>query len=185
MDQSKTNVPLFSRRTSDKTVGHRLVGVTVPGGTNLMVEILRQTLLKLQEQGKLPHNDPVLYLQMDNCSENKNKTLFAFLADLVLKNVFNEVHVGFLMVGHTHEDIDQFFSIISSWLRKVQMICPDPQSLSEAIKDAFWQRKGGDIPEVIIYKSYSIRTSFRLRQILCRICKQNLALLLTATPIPL
>ena len=104
-----------------------------------MVEILRQTLVKLQEQGKLPHNDPVLYLQMDNCSENKNKTLFAFLADLVSKNVFNEVHVGFLMVGHTHEDIDQFFSIISSWLRKVQTICPDPQSLSEAIIDAFRQ----------------------------------------------
>ena len=31
MDQSKTNVPLFSRRTSDKTVCHRLVGVKVHG----------------------------------------------------------------------------------------------------------------------------------------------------------
>ena len=71
MDQSKTNVTLFSKRTSDKTVGNRLIGVkvhgvanyvfivedTVPGGANLIVEILRQTLLKLQQEGKLPHND--------------------------------------------------------------------------------------------------------------------------------
>ena len=35
--------------------------------------------------------------------------------------------LGFLMVGHTHEDIDQFFSIISIHLKKV--ICPDQHSL--------------------------------------------------------
>ena len=86
MDQFKTNVPLLSKRTSDKTVGNRLIGVkvhgianyvyivedTVAGGANLMVEILRQAVLKLEAEGKLPHKNPVLYLQMDNCSENKN-----------------------------------------------------------------------------------------------------------------
>ena len=47
---------------------------------------------------------------MDNCSENKNKILFSFLSDLVSRKVFSEINVGFLMVGHTHEDIDQLFN---------------------------------------------------------------------------
>ena len=84
MDQSKTNIPLYSRRTSDRVIGIRLVGVkvhgigdyvyisctsvdtTVKGGANLMIEILRLTLLNLEKMGKLPSNNPILYLQLDN-----------------------------------------------------------------------------------------------------------------------
>lgn len=29
-----------------------------------------------------------------------------------------QVEVGFLMVGHTHEDVDALFGHISMWLRK-------------------------------------------------------------------
>ena len=87
-----------------------------------MTKILRLTLLHLDADGKLPYSNPTLYLQMDNCSENKNKILFGFLTDLVGRAVFYEIHVGFLMVGHTHEDIDQYFSVISSWLRKTETI---------------------------------------------------------------
>ena len=155
MDQSKTNIPLFSRKTSDKTWGNRLIGVKVhgignfiyivdqhtPGGANLITEILRLTLLHLDAAGKLPHSDPTLYLQMDNCSENKNQVLFGFLSDLVARRIFDEIHVGFLMVGHTHEDIDQYFSIISSWLRKTEIICPDHISLKKEIESAFAQSK--------------------------------------------
>ena len=68
MDQSKTNVPLYARRTSDRTIGIRLVGVkvhgqgdyvylvdlTVCGGANLMIEIHRLTVLHLQSNNKLP-----------------------------------------------------------------------------------------------------------------------------------
>ena len=93
MDQSKTNVPLYARRTSDCTIGIRLVGVkvhgkgdyvylvdsTVCGGANLMIEILRLTVLHLQNNNTLPTKKPILYLQLENCSENKNKVLFGFL----------------------------------------------------------------------------------------------------------
>ena len=123
MDQSKTNIPLFSRRTSTRVISQRLIGVkvhghgnwvylvdeNVKGGANLMVEVLRLTLLDLETLGKLPHVNPTLYLQLDNCSENKNKVLFGFISHLVSKGVFAEAYIGFLMVGHTHEDIVQFF----------------------------------------------------------------------------
>lgn len=32
--------------------------------------------------------------------------------------IFMKVELGFLMVGHTHEDIDALFGHISVWLRK-------------------------------------------------------------------
>ena len=50
---------------------------------------------------KLPKN---LLLQLDNyAGENKNCYLFAYLSLLVAKGVLKTVHLGFLMVGHTHK----------------------------------------------------------------------------------
>ena len=47
-----------------------------------------------------------LYLQLDNSAkDNKNKYLMAFLSLLTTRGVFKEIQVGFLLVGHTHEDI--------------------------------------------------------------------------------
>uniref|UniRef100_A0A8W8JJX8 DUF7869 domain-containing protein n=1 Tax=Magallana gigas TaxID=29159 RepID=A0A8W8JJX8_MAGGI len=61
---------------------------------------------------------PVLYLQADNCfRENKNKFVLSFLELLVRRRIFYEVQLSFLHVGHTHEDIDQMFSVIADNLR--------------------------------------------------------------------
>lgn len=55
---------------------------------------------------------------MDNCArENKNKDVFAYCAFLVQCGLFDRVEVSFLPVGHTHEDIDQLFSVIGRYLR--------------------------------------------------------------------
>lgn len=48
-----------------------------------------------------------LYLQLDNSAkDNKNQFLMAFLSMLTYRRVFKEIQVGFLLVGHTHEDIE-------------------------------------------------------------------------------
>jgi hypothetical protein len=58
-------------------------------------------------------------LQMDNClKDNKNWHLLAFLSLLTVKDVFEEMKLGFLIVGHTHEDIDGCFSYLSKKLRE-------------------------------------------------------------------
>ena len=31
-----------------------------------------------------------------------------------------QIQLSFLMVGHTHEDIDQVFSMVSAYLKKIQ-----------------------------------------------------------------
>jgi hypothetical protein len=53
---------------------------------------------------------PVLNVQLDNaCSDNKNRCVFSFFSLLVQKGVFREVDINFLLIGHTHEDIDAMF----------------------------------------------------------------------------
>jgi hypothetical protein len=125
MDQRKTCIPYYLNPPkclgSDYSIKNRVFGAIVHSfgtyvywctpqmqhNTNLMIEVLRRTLLKYQEaQGYLP---PVLYLQMENASDNKSKLFFAFLALLIEKNIFRKIKVSYLVVGHTHKDIDAFF----------------------------------------------------------------------------
>ncbi len=60
-----------------------------------------------------------LLLHMDNyVKDNKNRHLLAFLSLLIACEVFEEVQSRFLIVGHTHEDIDGSFGYLSKNLRK-------------------------------------------------------------------
>ena len=60
----------------------------------------------------------VLYLQLDNTSKgNKCKEIVGYCGWLVDWKVFKKIIVSFLPVGHTHEDIDQFFSRLAIYLK--------------------------------------------------------------------
>jgi hypothetical protein len=60
-----------------------------------------------------------LWIQADNApSDNKNHTLLAFCGLLVGQGVFKTVQLNHLIVGHTHEDIDAFFAILSRLLKR-------------------------------------------------------------------
>lgn len=67
----------------------------------------RAQLAAIEAGRKLPS---VLYVQLDNCRSNKSKIMFAYASWLVMANVFEKVRLCFCLVGHTHENIDQFFS---------------------------------------------------------------------------
>ena len=135
MDQRKTCAPFFNNPpqniNAEQVLKTKLVAAMVHGhgtylywateqiahDTNLTVECLRRTILKYHaEKGFLP---PTLYLQLDNASDNKSKQLLAFIAYLVEKRIFNRVKVSYLIVGHTHEDVDQYFSCLSRYIKKV------------------------------------------------------------------
>jgi hypothetical protein len=60
-----------------------------------------------------------LLLLMDSCvKDNKNHHLLVFLSLLTICEVFKKVQMGFLMVGHTHENIDGSFGYLLKKLRK-------------------------------------------------------------------
>ena len=56
---------------------------------------------------------------MDNTvKDNRNNIVYGFLAALVDRGFVAEVQLSFLPVGHTHEDIDAFFSRIARQIKK-------------------------------------------------------------------
>ena len=139
MDQSKTNLPHFQQKSKQTSGNWKLkthvTGAIVHGqgvygyfdicewshSSNMTIAILMNILYMYKDS--LP---PVLYLQMDNCGrENKNRFVFAFCALLVELGVFRKIKVSFLMVGHTHEDVDQMFSRFSTYLRRTDAFAMD------------------------------------------------------------
>lgn len=49
--------------------------------------------------------------------------------------------------GHTHEDIDQMFSVISRWLIK-QEVVHTPQQLAKYLAEDVWKSEGVEPPRV-------------------------------------
>ena len=63
---------------------------------------------------------PMLNLQLDNATgDNKNRFVFAFCSLLTYHGVFQEVYINFLIVGHTHDDID---ALLGRWSYKLRGI---------------------------------------------------------------
>ncbi|XP_078610377.1 uncharacterized protein LOC144881295 [Branchiostoma floridae x Branchiostoma japonicum] len=137
MDQNKTALPHFSTPTKNQSsleqMKVHLTGVLAHGQrksyvyawtskyrmdvnitTNVLIDVL--TDISKARGGRLPST---LYLQLDNSAkENKNKFMIAFCTWLVKLQVFQKVKLGYLMAGHTHEDVDQMFSRFSVKLQR-------------------------------------------------------------------
>jgi hypothetical protein len=102
---------IFNEKLSSKVF---LNYPNIHNDANLTIHVL-QNILNSWE-GTLP---PVLYLQLDNTTqENKNKYVMAYLQILVDLGTFEKIKVGFLLVGHTHDQIDQMFSRFSTKLNR-------------------------------------------------------------------
>ena len=163
-DQSKYGFPHFKDKShmSDEVpkIKMHLYGALVHGhgayaftmadhekqGHNTTIQVLQEIFLDFKKKGKaLP---PVLKLQLDNTTKtNKGQFLYGYLAMLVEYGVFQEIEVSFLPVGHTHEDIDQFFSRIAVYLRHHDTF--SRAQLSEAIKRAYIFADTGEPPTVV------------------------------------
>jgi hypothetical protein len=98
-----------------KTVLMYRTDAMVGGGANSSIELLRQMLIDasilLRKRGlPCPRS---LWLQFDNCGDNKNKEVNMYCSLLIELYAFDEIEIAFLIVGHTHASIDQYFSVIA------------------------------------------------------------------------
>ena len=85
-----------------------------PHDANITLNCLLLTLEKVKSKRQLGRN---LFLQLDNTyKENKNIYVFRAMAYLIQQEIFETIDVSFLLVGHTHNDVDQVFSRISKKL---------------------------------------------------------------------
>ena len=69
-----------------------------------------------------------LIVQSDNCSrETKNNSLCRWSACLVGLHTVSRLELRFLATGHSHEDVDQFFSMVASMLERSPELHPPQQ----------------------------------------------------------
>lgn len=76
-----------------------------------------------------------IYIQLDNCNDNKCATVLAYLYDLVRRGCLRNVKACMLIVGHTHIDIDQWFGVFSRALTRHEAL--SFPSYERVLKDAF------------------------------------------------
>jgi hypothetical protein len=162
----------------DKVIETRIVGIEVvcgpiktvlvyrtdeliSGGANITIELTRQALIDasilLRQRSLLFPR--ILWLQFDNCGDNKNKEFFAYYSLLIEAFAFEEIEIAFLIVGHTHASIDQYFSVISRAIKRAKFI-GTPMALLELIRrchDDSW-RQPAVIREIKVY--YNMKAMF-------------------------
>jgi hypothetical protein len=134
MDQSKTDLPSFKREPKDfgGLTSHNvhvtaalvhgeaptvyLTDDRLPSDSSMTIEFIILLLEEMAANNNLPST---LYIQLDNTTrENKNRYVVSFLHMLVHFGIISyKVKLSFLPVGHTHEDVDRFFSRLSVWLK--------------------------------------------------------------------
>ncbi|KAL3700480.1 hypothetical protein R1sor_018502 [Riccia sorocarpa] len=69
----------------------------------------------IDEGRRLRMLPPNLYIQLDNSAkDNKNWAVMAFCSELVARGCCKTITMSFLVVGHTHEDVDAFFSKVNA-----------------------------------------------------------------------
>ena len=74
-----------------------------------------------------------------------HQVVFGYLNMLVELRIFQNVKVGFLLVGHTHDHIDQMFSHFSVTLRRKEV--GSLPSLIECIKKSYMPEPNFDVLE--------------------------------------
>jgi len=96
-------------------IGSLLV-VTIPDiekqGGNLTVEcILRGLVFAMKQSNLIKIRN--LYIQLDNVSSNKCYSIISSMAAVAATGICKKIKINYLIVGHTHEDIDGLIGIIS------------------------------------------------------------------------
>ena len=73
-------------------------------------------------------------IQADNATkECKNNSLARLLSLYVGRRRVRSCQLNFCLSGHSHEDVDQFFSLLSSYLQR-QRELPDSEAFAEALR---------------------------------------------------
>ena len=80
-------------------------------------EIMSLGLTKISRERRVDLRQIRLFIQADNCAkEVKNGTTLRHFGYQVARRKLHSCQLCFLQSGHSHEDIDQLFSNLRSWL---------------------------------------------------------------------
>ena len=91
---------------------------------------------------------------MDNCArENKNKYVLGYFSYLIKQNLFSNIYINYLQVGHTHIDVDALFSLISKQMKKTNVFTIDQlhQAIRDGVKSTINVTHVDNIPHITKY----------------------------------
>jgi len=96
-------------------IGSLLV-VTIPdikkqGGNPAVECILRGLVFAMKQSNLIKIRN--LYIQLDNDSSNMCYSIISSMAAVAATGIYKRIKINYLIVGHTHEDIDGLIGIIS------------------------------------------------------------------------
>ena len=106
----------------------------IRGDANFNIEGIRCALLAHTDGGALPET---LYAQMDRAGDNLNYTMIGFFGVLVLWGMLGQVFLSCLVVSHTHEDVDQTFSVGARFMYKAMGMLLSVTEFFGAMMDAY------------------------------------------------
>ena len=108
----------------------------VPKSSSWTTELIAHALSKVASQTDV--RSCQIHIQMDNCGrENKNNTVCRFAGMMTGSGRCHSCLLSFLESGHSHEDIDQFFSTLSNLIEGRREIHTPDQFVT--ILDSFLQ----------------------------------------------
>lgn len=97
-------------------VVHALSPPHIPGNSSRTIEILSAGMTRCVQNG-VDWRHCALHLQSDNCAkECKNQSVLRFLATMVATHRLKSARLSCLMSGHSHEDVDGLFSVMSTFI---------------------------------------------------------------------
>lgn len=102
----------------------------------------------MEEQG-LCNQDKPIHFNFDNALDNKNKTVYAMMSWIVENGWFSHATMNFLLAGHSHEDIDQYFSVPSMILRHT--IAATQPELNAVIAGSFVGKNAVNAPTLMAH----------------------------------
>ena len=116
---------------------------SLKGDSNMNIEGIRRSLVAYSHRGADGGGPPgghlpaTMYIQADSAGDNKSQWMLCWLAWLVAEGYVAEVFLSFLVVGHTHEDVDQTFSLGARYLYKSSAMILTYQAFMAALSIAY------------------------------------------------
>ena len=104
----------------------------VPKDSNWCADLISHSLHSISSNLDLRGAEVIV--QSDNtCREVKNNTCLRLLGSLTATHRVKRAELRNLVTGHSHEDVDQFFSVVSSHLEQSKLL-ETPQDFVQALQ---------------------------------------------------
>jgi hypothetical protein len=131
------------KSTLTKTHGNGItIDINFPNcekmGTNLTIDIMLKTIEDYLEDKSLESLDNV-YFQFDNVNSNKGLLIFGVCSALIMSGIVRKFKISYLMVGHTHDDVDANIGECATALRPEDVY--SLTNMKEYLEEAFKSRK--------------------------------------------